>query len=389
MTILAVFFAIFLSVAMRGMQYGTYASNIRMATQIFTGFLQIQHEDFKDNPSLRKSFVLTDTLEQALRKNKFIKNFTERVYGYGLAAFEDNTVGAAVFGIDPATEKGVSTLMKKVIEGRGLDNSKPYDIIVGETMAKNLKAGVGDTLVILSSDYYGTMGNLKFRIGGLSRMGSPQFDNRSVFMTLSAARELMAMPERISVVAISLHNIEDLDQAANSLEKDLNDTNLAVLDWGEIMPDFKQSIEFDNISGVLMLAILIIVVAFGILNTVLMSVTERFREFGVMLALGTPHRTLLAVVFLETLFLTFIGLIVGVIFASALNYYFIVEPITFTGDMAEMMQQYGFEPIMTSSLNPIVFIENVLVIFITALLVFIYPGYRIMKLEPLKGIRYT
>ncbi len=397
LTILAVFFAVFLTASMRGLQLGTYAYNIKTATSVFTGSIQIQKKDFNDNPSLLKSLRLTEELKKDISKISGVKDLSKRIYSYGLVGIKDNTVGAAIFGIQPEEEKKLTTIYKKLNQGKFVSNDRIYDVVIGIHMLKNLEAGIGDTIVILSNTYYGSMGNLKFRICGAVKTGSADFDNMSVFMTYKAAEELLDMQNLACVVPIQVTDykrIQPIKKEINELlsSEKYKEKNLTALDWSELMPDLQQTIELDNVSGVLFAVLLIIVVAFGILNTVLMSVTERFREFGVMLALGAKQFSLLMIVFFETLFITFMGLILGSAGAFLVNLYIKNNPIdigAMSPELEDMYKEFNFEPIMASSVEPYIFIETVVVIFIVSLLVFVYPGYKIFKLEPLKGIRYT
>ncbi len=393
-TIAAIFFAVFLSVAMRGIQLGTYENNINIAASIFTGYMQIQREGYNDNPTLLRSFNYNEEIRRYLSAINNIKAFTPRINSFGLIGKGEKSFGVALFGIDPDTEKNVTTMHTKVERGKYLSNDRKYDIIIGKTLNKNLNAQIGDTIVILTSGLDGSMGNLKFRISGVTKMGSNDFDAMSVFMTLEAAKELMAMGDRITSIAISLESIDLLPDVKKDLNKYFADNKidgkqLTVLDWGELMPEMKQSIELDDISGILFLAILIVVVGFGILNTLTMSITERFREFGVMLAIGTDHSTLIKIVIFETLILTFVGLLLGSFVGYLVNYYIYLYPITLGGEIADLTQEFGFEPKVWSSIEPMIFVKNTIVILITALVAFIYPAWKVLKLEALKGIRYT
>jgi ABC-type lipoprotein release transport system permease subunit len=394
LTILAIFFAVFLSVVMRGVQNGTYENNIRMAASIFTGYMQIQREGYNDNPSLLKSFEYNEEINNFLSSKKTTISYTPRINGFGLAGKGEKSFGVALFGIEPDQEKKVTTLHTKIEEGKFLSKDRKYDIIVGKTLLKNLDAQLGDTLVVLTSGFDGAMGNLKFRISGVSKMGSREFDAMSIFMTLDAARELMAMNQRITSIAITLDDINDLDlvkkRISEYLDKnEISGKKLTVLDWSDLMPEMKQSIELDDISGLLFLAILIVVVGFGILNTLTMSITERFREFGVMLALGTNHNTLLRIVMWETVILTIIGIFVGSLMGFLVNLYIYLNPIALGGEIAELTREFGFEPKVWSSIELSILFNNAIIILITAFVAFIYPAWKVIKLEALKGIRYT
>ncbi len=388
--ILAVFFATFLTIAMRGLQLGTYEHNIISSIEMFTGYLQVQNREFRDNESLSNSIVLTDSLKQALERTEGIMAFAPRIYTGGLIGRDKgNSQGCSIFGIDPVQEKKVSKIAERVKEGRFLNKDSVYNVVVGYKVLDNIGAKIGDEVVVLSSGYDGSMGNLKFRIVGTSKTGSPEMDGMMVMMHIEAAREMLAMEGRASVLAVKIAGIEQLNSIKSSLRQSVKDSSLAVLDWEELMPEMKQSIDMDNISGIISLGMLIIIVAFGILNTVLMSVTERFREFGIMLALGVKNSYLAVVVFLETMILTFIGLIAGNLFGWIINFYFIKNPVYFSGEFAKMYEEFGFLPAMFSSLDPSIFVSTTLVILIIAVLVFIFPAYRLSKLEALKGIRYT
>jgi putative ABC transport system permease protein len=397
LTIAAITFALLLTNFMRGQQIGTYAKNITLAVNVFSGYLQLQHKKFQDNPSLRKSIVYSDDLKQDLNSISEVKSFTPRIYSFGLLGYKDNSVGAALFGLDPDSEKTVTNLNTKVIEGEFLRDEAIWDIVVGHKMLKNLGAQIGDTIVILSNGFDGSMGNEKFRIGGISRMGTTEFDNASVFMHFKAAQHLLSMGRKVSVVAFSLNEPEQINIAKQRIDslvntKEYADQDLRVLDWGEVMPSFKQSIDFDNISGLIFMGLLILVVAFGIVNTILMSVTERFKEFGVMLAIGTHHSKLVYIVFWETVLLTVYGLIFGTILGFIANYLVYLNPIPLSVFMEggdDLVADFGFEPYMYASIDTMIFVNNIIIISIASMLAFIYPAFKILKLEALKGLRYS
>ena len=209
-----------------------------------------------------------------------------------------------------------------------------------------------------------------------------------VFMGLKTAQYLLSMYNRINVVAISLPGLSNIDEVKYDLSGKLKN-DLTVLSWDEVIPDLKQSIQIDNVSGILFLGILIIIVAFGILNTVLMSVTERFKKFGVSLSIGMPQEKLVAVVFFETIFITIVGLLIGNLIGWGINYYFVLHPITFGGEFGSIYEEYGFLPQLESSLNISIFINSTLSILAISFIAVLYPLYKVYKLEPLKGIRYT
>jgi putative ABC transport system permease protein len=388
-TIAAVFFAVLLSIGMRGLQLGTYEVNIATAVRLFSGFLQIQKIGYQDNPSLRKSFTLSSDITQLLDNDAAVTGYAPRINADGLISYKDNSLGTAIFGIIPQKERNVTNFMKKINVGEFFQTDTTNKVVLGYKLLENLKAEVGDKIVILAQGYDGILGNMIFEICGTTKTGSGEFDRTSVFMGLSKLQELLAMEGRLNAIAISTKNLDQVTGVKNRLNHSLKDDDLVALSWDEVMPELKQIIQLDNVSGLLMLAILVIVVAFGILNTVLMSVTERFREFGISLAMGMPQMTLVFLVIIESVIITLFGLILGDLAAYGVNYYIAHNPIVFGGALGALYEEYGFLPLMKSSVKLSIFFNNSITIFVVSLISIIYPAIKVFRLEPLKGIRYT
>jgi putative ABC transport system permease protein len=389
LTLSAIAFATFATIGMRGIQLGTYAVNIKNVVHLFSGYLQIQREGYQKNPSLRLNYVLDDKLLNRIKSIPQIKGYAPRVYGDGLSSYKENSFGTGIFGIDPEREKRVTNIMERIKEGRFFTTDTTNEVVLGYKLMENLKAEIGDDIVILTQGFDGSLGNMKFKIIGTIKVGVPELDAMAAFIGLSKAQQLLALPNRIHAIALNVGSLDDMEMVKKELRSRINNKELAVLSWDEVMPYFKQSIELDNISGILMLTILIIIVAFGILNTVLMSVMERFNEFGITLSIGMPQMKLVYLVFIETFFITLLGLALGNLIGWGINYYLIQNPIQFGSEIGKIYEEYGFLPIIVSTLDPMIFINTTLSILGISFLACFYPAYKVFKLEPLKGIRYT
>jgi len=388
-TTLAVTFAVMLSIAMRGIQLGTYEVNIRHVVELFTGYVQIQAPGYIDKPSLHKSFRMNRGLRAVLDEEPRIIAYAPRILGDGLISFRENSQGAVLFGIEPEAESKVSTISSRVIRGAFLDKANSAEIIVGATLLENLRAAIGDEIVVLAQGFDGSLGNLKFTIVGAVKTGMIEIDRSAVFMHIEAARELLLMYGRATMIAVRLKDLPQIEPVEALLSPRLALQDLDVLTWKEVMPGLEQGIEMDNVSGILTLAILVIVVAFGITNTVLMSITERFREFGIVLSLGMPSRMLIGVVLLETAMIVVMGIILGNVLAYGVNSYIAMNPIVFEGEFGKLYEEYGFLPRIESTVRFSSFLNNTLSILIVSILAVLYPLTKVLRLEPLKGIRYT
>ena len=388
-TMLAVTFAVMLSIAMRGLQLGTYDVNIKYVVDLYTGYIQIQEKGFLNNPTLQKSFHVTEELRKIVQRHRDILASAPRVVGDGLVSFGENSLGAMVVGIVPDREQQVCSILTKLNRGQLFATDSSYDILIGHQLLENLKAQLGDRVVVLAQGFDGSLGNVRFRIVGTIKTGSPEFDAASIFMGLSTAQELLAMDGRVSVLALRLRSLQAIREVQPFLQEQLRGTDLSALAWNQVMPDFEQTIQLDNVSGILMLGILIVVVAFGITNTVLMSITERFKEFGVIRAIGMPRQSLVVLVFVETLMIVLIGIVVGNLLAAGVNYYIMENPIVFGGQYEQIYAEYGFLPRLESTLRPSMFLNSTLATVVISLLATIYPLAKVHRLKPLKGIRYT
>jgi putative ABC transport system permease protein len=388
-TIMAVVFATLLSIAMRGIQLGTYEENISFALKAFSGFLQLQAPGYQDNPSLHKSFVMDSRMKSVLAHTPHITGWAPRLNADGLASHDANAIGVAILGVSPAAEQQVTTFPQRVVEGRFLQADTVNEVVIGFTLLKNLKCKVGDDLVLLAQRYDGTLGNERYTVVGTLKTGTEMLDGGAVLMPLPRLQDLLGMENRLHIVAVALDDVGAVDDVTAYLNATLDTSQVNALPWQTIMPELKQAIQLDNVSGMIFLGILIVVVAFGILNTMLMSITERFREFGVLLSLGMPNEKLALIVLCEMLIIIAIGISLGNLAAWGVNYYLVIHPVEFTGDYKALMESYGWLPVMRSSLHIRSFINTTLSIVGISLLSVLYPIYRTFNLEPLKGIRYT
>lgn len=389
LTLAAIVFATFCAIALRGIQKGTFALNIKTSVEMFSGYMQIQRKGYLDTPSLNSSFVVNNKMTSILKNTKGVKAYSPRIYANGLISFKDESRGVNILGIEPGSEKNVTTFVNNIDKGKFFSSDSSNNIVLGEKLLDNLNAKVGDEIILLAQGYDGALGNQKYKIVGTVKLGVQELESSIVFMGIKSAQSLLAMGNKINVVAIKADNIDNLNTIKNSLAKKINNKDISVLTWNQVSPEMANILQFSNVRGILFSGLLIVIVAFGILDTVLMSVTERFREFGVILAIGMKQKKLMHIIYIEALLLTLIGLFLGNIFGYALNSYLIFHPIIFGGELKQFYASYHFLPKAISSVKFSIFTNVSLAVFIISIVSCVYPAYKAYKLEPLKGIRYT
>jgi ABC-type lipoprotein release transport system permease subunit len=381
----SVLFAVVIALATRSMQLGSYQQMIRNVVSFYTGYAQIQAPAFRHSRSLNDSFVLTDTLVQSIARIPHITCTAPRLESFGLISSGTITEGSLILGVAPDLEDRFTGLSRRLTTGDYLGATE-NGILLAQGLAQNLQVAPGDTVIILSQGYHGVTAAGRFVVVGVVEFPSPELNRGMAYLTLNSAQYLFDAPDRITSLSIMLDNPKRLTSVLNAL-KERYAGDYAVLSWEEMMPELVQMIEADNASGVIMLFIIYMVIGFGILGTVLMMTMERNREFGMLIAIGMKRSRLRAVVIIESVFLTLIGVLAGILVGIPVLLYFYYHPIRLSGELADYIIRFGFEPILPFSLEPRIFIAQALSVLLIALIASIYPVWRISRIHPVTALR--
>lgn len=389
LTMTAIAFACLLLVFMLSFQFGSYDTMINSAVKIHTGHLQVQAEGYQDKRTMRLVVPDPGAIGSILEKTPGIDAYTYRANAFSLVSSEERTYGIVVIGIDPAREANVSTLKKVIRQGSYLSEGDTNQALLGELLAKNLQVGLGDELVVIGQGRDGSVAATVVEVKGTYNSGQDEFDRSSIHIPLKHFQDVYAMRGGVhEVVALgkSLGAIPAIRKTVeDTIENDDPKNLLVVLDWIDLMPGLIEGIKLDLISGLILYCILILVVAFSILNTFLMAVFERTKEFGVMMAIGTTPRRLTKLLLLESITMTVIGIVVGIIAGCLVTWYFQVHGIAISG-MSEVLRQFGIPERMYPQLSFLsVTIGPTLVLFITSLTA-LYPALRVRRLRPVEAL---
>ncbi|GAB1261177.1 ABC transporter permease [Aurantivibrio plasticivorans] len=366
--------------------------------QAFSGHIQVQKAGYQDEPSLRKSFHNVTTLAQDLRENINDVEVSSRALGFALLSSEERSYGVQIVGVEPQFEAAVSTLPGLVVEGRYLadgdsSSSNVADgIVIGEVLARNLRVSVGDEVTLLGSGRDGSMAADVVSVTGIYDSGMVDLDRAIAHINLKHFQSLFSMPEQGHAVVVKAHNFNQVEQIYSQISQlvinnDFFSTQaLAVQDWNAMHPGLKQAIQADMGSALFMYAILIILVAFSVMNTQLMSVLERTREFGVIMSLGLRAGRLTKLVLLETSLMAGIGFILGVAGGLAVVGYLSVEGFSIAG-MDKMAERFNMSPVMYPQLSFLSILSGPSVIYLGSLIAAIYPAFRLHFLQPVAAMR--
>jgi len=380
-TISSVLFAVLLAVLFDSMERGSYERMIDTMVKYSTGYIQMQDVLYEEEPSIDNTMLFNDEIIGLLEKHADrIDYYVPRIQNFALAATDNQTRGAMVSGIDPLLEVRLNDLSDDILSGSFLDPDDP-DILVAGGLAGILGVGVGDTLTLIGQGFQGSTAAGRFRIKGLVDLKIPELNNNSIYMSLSAAQWFYMAENRLTSLIIMPVKPRQSQQLASDLLAGVDQEWYNVLTWQHMLKDLLALMKFDMAGSRVMMMILYMVIAFGLFGTIITMMIERQREFGMLISLGMRRRRLALVCFLESIFISFTGVIAGIAISMPIVAWFHFNPIPLTGNSAEAFLEYGFEPVIQFSINPHVFTNQALVVLVLSFLVGFYPIYRVMRLN--------
>jgi putative ABC transport system permease protein len=389
LTILAIVFATLLLVFMLSFQFGSYDTMINTAVKIHTGHVQVKAEGYQDKMDIWLTVPDPGGVTAVVRDIPGVEACTSRANAFSLVSSSERTYGVLLTGIDPEREAKVSTLEKLVRRGEYLAQEDTDMALVGELLARNLKVDVGDELVVLGQGRDGSVAAAVLKVKGIFTSGEDKFDRNSVQMPLGYFQEIFSMRGAVHEVVVlggSLGEVQEIKKEMASAVRGIDsDGNLVVLDWMELMPGLVQSIKLDLVSGLIMYVILIVVVAFSILNTFLMAIFERTREFGVLMAIGMTPGRLMKSLFLESVMITLIGIILGIVSGGMVTWYFQLRGILISG-ASEVLSQFGLPERMYPQLSLLSVSVGAGIVLIITILAAVYPVLKVRRLRPVEAM---
>ena len=385
-TVASIMFALFFAIIMRGFQKGSYAKMKENAIESYSGYLQIQQKGYWDDKNINNSLSIDQEIIAELEEDKRVKVIIPRLESFALASSGESTKGTVVMGIDPDKENKM-TRIKSFLQSGEFINADDKSIMVAEGMAKFLNVKVNDTIVLFSSGYHGASAAGLYPIKGILKLPTPEMNRSTVYLPIKETQFLFSAEDRMTALVFDLYDLDDLPGLEQDVRAKIDPEVYEVMGWEVMNKELIQMIETDNAGGVIMIAILYMVIAFGIFGTVLMMTNERIREFSVMVSIGMQKSKLAKVVITELFFLTFMAVLAGIIISLPVMFYFYYNPIQFSGDAVEVMQDFNFEPVMPMGIEGGIFVFQGIAISILSLIAMSYPTIKILKLDVVKGLR--
>ena len=446
----SVLFAVFFALLMRSLQLGTYDSMYKNIIESYSGYIQVQDEEFWENKIVDNVFEDSEELRGEIIKDTNVEDVIPRFESFALASSGSRSKGVMVMGIDPQKEKLLSDVEDKLVKYRLTDeaisriksedipdylaknmdlfNGNSYSsdgslqtdlgikdkdvatlmplfekyasvdngyfskgdnaVLVGDRLSRYLGLVKGDTLILVGQAYHGHTAAGKYVIAGIVKIPNPDIDNKIVYLPVDVCQNLYYANGMLTSMVVHLkdNNDDAIDNTMNRLASSL-DSPYRVLGWKEMNETLVQQLDADNKSGIIMIGILYLVIAFGVFGTVLMMTAERRREFGVIIAIGMQKTKMAMVMVYEMLYIGLLGILAGVAIALPSIIYGYHHPIHFPSKFAKMWEDYGFEPVMAFQWIDKYFLSQSVVVAIIVLVAVIYPVVNIRKMKEVNALK--
>ncbi|MBC7002963.1 ABC transporter permease [Photobacterium sp. BZF1] len=374
-----------LSLFMRSLQEGTYANNIENAARFYTGLIQLQHPEFAESNSIDDLLPMDKAFIGPVSSNPAVDRILPRIESFALAASGDKSKGVMVLGVDTQAEDSYSNISNRLAKGEFL-SPDDEQVLIGEGVARYFGLDVGDELILYGQGYRGQTAAGLYRVKGILDFPVAQLDNQLVYMPIALAQTLYSTGEQVTAWVLDIKPLGQLDTTETQLRQTYGD-EVNVWDWQDLAPEMAQQILMDKAGGIFIMYLLYGVVGFGLFATLLMMTLERQREFGVMLATGMLKRKIITLIGLESLMIGLLGIVIGMVITLPVLVWFYINPIALTGETAELVLEMGWDPILPMALDPMLMLDQIIIVMVLLVVCLVYPMWRVRRLEVVKALK--
>lgn len=367
-----------------GWSDGSYSDIINKFTSNQLGHIQIHYKDYRENPSIYKTIDNYERIGEKIEKIKSVKKWTPRLFCAGLVSVQDKSAGAQIIGVDPVLEENATNFSSKIVNGRSLKEKPSHEVVIGSVLLNILEAEIGDSVVVLSQAYDGSIANDEYVIVGSVESNNDMRDRMAFYLHIGDAQELLVLKNRVHEIAVIAGSLDDVNGVVNEIKEKLDNKYLEIVPWQIFAKSFYRAMQADKQGMWIMLFVIILIVSVGVLNSILMSVLERRKEYGVLRALGTTPIEVFSLIIYEVIILTIFSVILGTCIGITANHFLSIYGIT----LSESMTFGGVEfQTLKSTVNLRSILLPMVAVVFAASIVSIFPALHAARTEPAKSMR--
>lgn len=384
-TMASVTFAVMLAVTMKSLQKGVFDHLVKNLVNYYSGYIQIHKAGYKDEQVLDNSFDYSDSLVNQIRLQPHIAGVVARLESFVLASSGNFTQGCMLVGTQVKSENDVTGLKSRIVAGNYF-SEQGNDVIIAEGLAARLKLSLNDTIVLLGQGYQGNTAAGKYVISGIVHYGSPQLNELLVFMPLKNAQDFNSAIDKVTTLAINISSADQLEKISARL-KTFTRSDFELFTWKEIVPDIEAHIRSDNTNFYIFIGMLYLLIAFGIFGTAIMMIAERKYELGMLIAVGMKKINIIFMLISETILISVLGTIAGLILSFPVVKYFEIHPIKLGGKLGEAYKVFGFEALWPTVMDYSIFLTQSVIVLSLALLIGLFPLVTIWKMDAITSMK--
>ncbi len=390
-TSFSISFGVLLSVTFTGIAHYSYTNMIDTSATMGFGHVTVQPRGYIDTPSLDKRLMNAEETRKKILKIDGIEDAVARIVGQAMIASANKSVGGIFFGIDPSQESIEKNLfIKSIKEGEIFAKADSRGAVIGSLLAKKLNLKLNKKFVYTTTDVNGEIVSELARVRAIFETGVDEVDGSTILLPIDSVRKTLSYDKGdATLIAVLIDDQRNAERYRDIINKSLNDPNENALSWKETQPELAGIITIDKSGNYIIQLLIGLLIAAGILNTLLMSVMERKREFGVMMAVGMSPSTLFRLVIMESLWLAIIGLILGVIITSPWYAYLYRVGLDFSGMIGDDYSASGV--LVDPFIRILLYKESAAAIlsgvFALTLLSGIYPAWRAGRVPPVESLK--
>ncbi len=375
---------LFAGMFMMAFFWGLAKQEVNTAVNIQLSHIQIHNPSFPDDKDANYIIENAQAIIDKLRRDVNVKSVSARVVTTGMISSSSTASGVEIDGIVPSDEKNVSSISNDIIEGVYFTGVKKNEIVIGKKLADKLGVRLHSKIVLTFQSKTGDLTAGAFRIVGIFHSRNSTFDETNVFTESEDLAQLLGTGDGVHEIAIILKNDKMVDPVANELRKQY--PSLLIQTWKELSPEMAMLTGlFDQIMYII-IGIILLALMFGIINTMLMAVLERQREFGMLMAIGMNKPRVFIMVVLESVMLTCVGIPAGIILTIGTVDFFAKHGIDLSV-FSQALSEFGFSNIIYPELQNNMFLPITLMTALTAILSAIYPAIKALQFKPAEAIR--
>ena len=383
-TLAMIQFAVVLATFMSAFRIGIIDAQVENVVGGYQGYGAINDTSFLNEPNIENTVLFNDSIKHYLNEKPDIKAYSPRILGVGMMTCGEKFKITKITGIEPRLEDSLTHLSSFVVRGRLMNQSG--EVVLGSRLSKRLKADLDSVVFVTGMGYHGNTANMLLKVVGIINLSNLEEDKRLAFITLDEAREGFALYEGVNQIVLGFNNNSDAISIVRELKDDF-ELPTQVYSWSELNESLYMLVQVNDAANVIISSILYFVISFGLFGTILMMLAERKREFGMLIAIGMKKSKLAYVVYLENLLMGIIGTTIGFFIAVPLVYYFHETPIDLTGQMADDIEKYGFEPTVSTSMSLLIFLGQAMAVLSITLIFSLYSIFKIRSLNAIKAMR--